>query len=51
MFFLMTLAHFEECHNADRTDYFFAVLAGSAFAAVAALAVLPFNSDNDHVIP
>src|SRR6478735_6038209 len=35
---------FAECHHGDRTDYFFAVLAGSAFAGLAALAVLPFSS-------
>src|SRR6267142_1565674 len=35
---------FAECHHADKTDYFFAVFAGSALAGLAALAVLPFNS-------
>jgi uncharacterized membrane protein YiaA len=29
-----TSHRFAECHQADETDYFFAVLAGSAFAAL-----------------
>src|ERR1041385_1598093 len=36
-----TSHRFAECHHAGQTDYFFVVLAGSAFAD---LAVLPFNS-------
>src|SRR6476620_4761665 len=44
-FFMMALRIvFAESHHGDRTDYFFAVLAGSAFAGLAALAVLPFSS-------
>src|SRR6185437_4189771 len=35
---------FARCHHVEETDYFFAVLAGSAFAGLSALAVLPLNS-------
>ncbi len=42
---------FAECRYADETNYFFAVLAGSAFAGLAALAVLPFNSTMITSIP